>query len=69
MISDATNQLDERVGPRGGTTTLTKSGMVRKNFWLPVDEAEALRLKAFNERRTEADIIRQALRGTLGLDD
>jgi hypothetical protein len=55
----------ERVGPRGGTTTLTKSGMVRKNFWLPVDEAEELRLKAFQERRSEADIIRAALRGNL----
>lgn len=55
----------DRVGPRGGTTTLTKSGMVRKNFWLPVDEAEELRLRAFQERRSEADIIRAALRGEL----
>jgi hypothetical protein len=55
----------DRVGPRGGTTTLTKSGMVRKNFWLPVDEAEELRLKAFQERRSEADIIRAALRGNV----
>lgn len=55
----------ERVGPRGGTTTLTKSGMVRKNFWLPVDEAEELRLKAFQERRSEADIIRASLRHVL----
>jgi len=63
MIQD--DQRD-RVGPRGGTTTLTKSGMVRKNFWLPVDEAEELRLKAFQERRSEADIIRAALRDVLG---
>jgi hypothetical protein len=55
----------DRVGPRGGTTTMTKSGMVRKNYWLPVDEAEDLRLKAFQERRSEADIIRAALRGSL----
>jgi hypothetical protein len=39
--------------------------MVRKNFWLPVDEAEELRLKAFQERRSEADIIRAALRTIL----
>lgn len=58
MIHD---DQQERIGPRGGTTTLTKSGMVRKNFWLPVDEAEELRLKAFQERRSEADIIRAAL--------
>lgn len=63
------SEKQDRVGPRGGTTTLTKSGMVRKNFWLPVDEAEALRVKAFEERRTEADIIRAALREVLELDD
>lgn len=65
MIQDDT---PERVGPRGGTTTLTKSGMVRKNFWLPVDEAEELRLKAFQERRSEADIIRSALNTVLYAD-
>jgi hypothetical protein len=53
------------VGPRGGTTTVTKSGMVKKNLWIPRDEAEALREKAFNERRSEADIIREGLRSVL----
>jgi hypothetical protein len=66
MIQEKTP--DFHVGPRGGTTTLTKSGLVRKNFWLPSDEAEALRLKAFKERRTEADIIRDALRDVLDAD-
>ena len=48
----------ERVGPRGGTTTMTKSGMVRKNFWLPVDEAEDLRLKAFQERTGDPWLVK-----------
>jgi hypothetical protein len=65
MISEKTEPNGAQVGPRGGTTTLTKSGLVRKNFWLPTDEAEALRFKAFKERRTEADIIRDALREVL----
>lgn len=68
MISEKTDYDAGHVGPRGGTTTLTKSGLVRKNFWLPTDEAEALRYKAFKERRTEADIIRDALREILAED-
>jgi len=65
MISGKLEANGISVGPRGGTTTLTKSGLVRKNFWLLIDEAEALRLKAFRERRTEADIICDALRFVL----
>lgn len=34
-------------GPRGGVTTVTKSGMVRKTLWLHEDEAEALRERAY----------------------
>lgn len=48
-------------GPRGGTTTVTKSGMVKKNLWIPEADAEELREKAFVERRSEADIIREGL--------
>ena len=56
---------EQPMGPRGGTTTVTKSGMVKKNLWIPRDEAEALREKAFHERRSEADIIREGLRAVL----
>jgi hypothetical protein len=58
-------QSTRHKGPRGGTTTVTKSGMVKKNLWIPLDEAEALRDKAYNERRSEADIIREGLRAVL----
>jgi hypothetical protein len=56
-------------GPRGGETTVSKSGMVRKTLWLHGDEAEALRLRAFKERRAESEIVREALRRLLEIED
>ena len=58
-----------RVGPRGGETTISKTGVIRKCIWLHEDEAEALRYKAFRERRTESEILRQGLRQVLELED
>lgn len=55
------------VGPRGGTTTVTRSGMVKKNLWIPREMAEGLREKAFGEHRSEAAIIREGLRLALEL--
>ena len=55
--------------PPGGETTVSKSGMVRKTLWLHGDEAEALRLRAFKERRAESEIVREALRALLGIED
>jgi len=57
------------IGPRGGETTVTKSGMVRKTLWLHAEEAEALRLRAFEERRPESEIVREALRKLFGIKD
>ena len=51
--------------PDGG---ITKTG-VKKTLWLHADEAEALRVAAFKERRTESDIVRDALRRYLGIED
>jgi len=48
-------------GPRGGTTTVTKTGMVKKNLWVPFEMAEELRSIAYRERRSEADLIRAGL--------
>ena len=56
-------------GPRGGTTTRTPGGLVRKVAYLHQDEAEALRRAAFDERLTESAIIREALRARLGIED
>lgn len=55
-------------GPRGGTTTISESGMVRKNLWISWDENDALRSKAFAERRSETSVMREGLRRALGLD-
>lgn len=57
------------LGPRGGETTVSKTGMLKKTLWLHPDEAEALRKKAYEERRTEAEILREGLRRILGLED
>ena len=59
----------ERKGPRGGTPTVSESGMVRKTIWLHEDEAEALRLRAFEARRGESEIVREALRCFLKIPD
>ena len=55
--------------PRGGETTVSKSGMVRKTLWLHGDEAEALREKAYRDRCAESEIVRAALREYLGIED
>ena len=59
----------DKIGPRGGTTTINPSGMVRKTMWFHEDEAEALRQRAFAERRPESEIVREALRRFLDLPD
>lgn len=47
---------------------ITEAG-VKKTIWLHLDEAEALRLKAFKERRSESAIVREAVRRLLGIED
>lgn len=49
-------------GPRGGRTTITAGGLVKKNLWMPRKMADQLRRRAYEERRTEAEIVREALR-------
>ena len=56
-------------GPRGGRTTVTKSGLVRKTFALHHDEVRSLRKAAYEEERTETDIVRTALRQYLDIED
>lgn len=58
-----------RTGPRGGTTTVTSSGMIRKNLWISHEENEALRRRAYERRLSETQIIRAGLRRILGLGD
>lgn len=69
MLATMAKKTTPQRGPRGGETTVSKSGMVRKTIWLHGDEAEALREKAYRERRAESDIMREALRQLLGIED
>lgn len=54
-------------GPKGGRTTRTRSGMVRKSLLIGEEEARALRREAYLTERSEAEIVREALRRFLGL--
>jgi len=56
-------------GPRGGTTTVTEAGLLRKNLWITHEQNEGLRLLAFRTRRSEADLIRQGIDLVLALAD
>ena len=47
---------------------ITKTG-VKKTLWFHKDEAEALRTAAFEQRRKESELIREAVRRFLGLED
>jgi hypothetical protein len=58
----------ERRGPRGGASAFTPGGLRKKSFYLDEEEARALRKRAFDEERSESDLVREALRLFLGLD-
>jgi hypothetical protein len=47
---------------------ITEAG-VKKTIWFHEDEAEALRLRAFKERRSESAIVREAVRKLLKIED
>jgi hypothetical protein len=47
---------------------ITEAG-VKKTIWFHEDEAEALRLRAFKERRSESAIVREAVRRLLEIED
>jgi hypothetical protein len=48
-------------GPRGGKTTVSASGLVKKNLWVPWETAELLRDAAYVLKTTEAEIVRQGI--------
>lgn len=57
----------KRRGPRGGETTITTGGLVRKSLFITLDEEYALRKLAFEENVSESSLVRRALRTFLGL--
>jgi hypothetical protein len=56
---------DDSAERREGITTTG----VKKTIWFHEDEAEALRLRAFQERRSESSLVREAVRRFLGIED
>ena len=42
---------------------------VKKAIWFHEDEAEALRLRVFKDRRSESAIVREAVWKLLGIED
>jgi len=61
------SQKDRRDrGQRGEGITTTG---VKKTIWFHEDEAEALRVRAFEERRSESSIVREAVRKYLDIQD
>jgi len=69
MDSSSKDDRPPKVGPRGGQSTISRTGLIRKAVYLHPDEAEALRKRAFEERRPASEIIRQLLREYLGIAD
>jgi hypothetical protein len=53
--------MSQRRGPKGGKTTTTTGGLVHKKVLIREDQSEALRAASFEERRSESEIIREAL--------
>jgi len=61
----ARDKTDEAKQEKAG---ITEKG-IKKTIWFHEDEAEALRLRAFQDRRSESAIVREAVRRLLGIED
>jgi hypothetical protein len=59
------DKTDEAKQEKAG---ITEKG-IKKTIWFHEDEAEALRVRAFEERRSESAIVREAVRRLLGIED
>jgi hypothetical protein len=58
-----------KMGPRGGKTTVTARGLVRTVVYLHPDERKALKLAAVEREVAASEIMREALRRFLGIED
>lgn len=56
-------------GPRGGKTTITPGGLLKKTIYLDEEEWAALKKKGFEEDRPVSEIVRELIRSGLGLED
>lgn len=58
-----------KAGPRGGTSTVYESGLLRKTVYFNPDEWEAIRLRAFKDGASYAEVVRAAVRRYLKVED
>lgn len=56
-------------GPRGGTSTVYKSGLLRKTAYFYEEEWEAIRKAAYDRNVSYTDILREAVRSYLSISD
>jgi hypothetical protein len=57
------------VGPRGGKTTVTKGGLIRVVIFLSPEERKALKLAALERDMPASELVREALRAHLKIED
>jgi len=68
-VPDDKKPAESPRGPRGGRTTVSSDGtLIRKTFYIDRDVEDALREECFRTRRTEAEIVREALRDRYGIE-
>jgi hypothetical protein len=58
----------EMTGPRGGKTTQTAGGLLKKTIYFEPEEWMALRKKSYEENRPISEIIRELIRAGLKLE-
>ncbi len=56
-------------GRKGRQPQVSPHGLVRRVISLHLDEDEMLRRKAFDERRPVTELVREAVRAYLGIED
>lgn len=66
MTDTRVRQRPPTTGPRGGKTTVTKSGLAREAFPLHLDEVRAVSKTGYEQGRAETDI---AVRRYLDIED
>ncbi len=68
LVSMSTKHIPTE-GPRGGKTTVTKRGLIRTVVYLHYDERQALKLEAAKRDVPGSEIMREALRAHLDIED
>lgn len=55
-------------GPRGGTSTVTKGGLIRTVVFFSPEERRALKITAAEGDTNVSELVRAAVRAYLGID-